>query len=337
MVGKRIKAVVHAQIWTLHQEGYSSRQIAERLRIGQPSVVRSIKMHNDTGKFEYEKPRGRRRCTTTRMDTAIIKAAKKSPRKSSLGILVSLPTDARPSSRTIRRRLFQSGLKSYRPSKKPFLTVKNIKDRLTFCRKYKDFSNQDWSRVMFSDEATICQFYSFTRHVRRPPGERNNERYLIPHVKNAPKVMIWGAICARGRSGLWFMPEGTTINGATYLEVLQDKLPQFMAIQGCDSFQQDGAPCHQTKAVKDWLQRSNINLVGPWPGNSPDLNPIENCWAVLKRKVAEKNPTSIASLKDAIKTVWVKEISPELCQKLSDSMQSRIASVLENHGHHTKY
>ena len=110
-----------------------------------------------------------------------------------------------------------------------------------------------------------------------------------------------------------------------------------MGIHNCDTFQHDGAPCHQTKAVKDWLAQSNIELLSPWPGNSPDLNPIENCWLLLKRKVAVRNPTSLKELRHAITSVWVTEITPEYCEKLCLSMPSRIALVIANKGLHTKY
>jgi transposase len=316
VVGKRILPTVHSQIAILHQEGYSSRQIAQRLSVVQSTVVRSLKASQSTGKFGYKKPSGRPKCTSDRMDNSIMKAAKKSPRKSSVGIHAGLPPDSKPSARTIRRRLFTAGLKSYTPAKKPALTAKNIRDRLGFCNKYRHWTANQWKSVMFSDESMISQFYAFTRHVRRPADTRFSERYIVPTVKNAPKVMVWGAISAKGRSGLWFMPEGTTMNGAVYLDVLKEKLPQFLTIHDCDTFQHDGAPCHQTKAVKDWLGRNNVQLLSTWPGNSPDLNPIENCWVILKRKVAARNPTSLADLKKIIVSVWVQEITPEYCEKL---------------------
>lgn len=336
MPGSRISPTTHAQIKCLNENGLSSREIASKLKLVQSTVVRSLKMQRKTNNFEYKKPSGRPRCTSKTLDDSIILAAKKSPRKSSEAIRVNLP-EARPSSVTIRRRLIEAGLKSYRPAVKPALSKKNIADRLKFCHKYKNWTVNQWRSVMFSDESTVSQFYAFTRQVRRPPNQRYNERYVVPTVKNAPKVMIWGAISANGRCGLWFMPEGTTINGPVYLGILQEKLLNFMNITQCDTFQQDGAPCHQTKAVKKWLEESHIKLLGPWPGNSPDLNPIENCWMLVKKKVSEMNPTSISSLKEAIKTVWVKEISNEYCEKLIYSMPDRIQSVLKNKGKHTKY
>ena len=74
-----------------------------------------------------------------------------------------------------------------------------------------------------------------------------------------------------------------------------------------------------------------------WPGNSPDLNPIENLWYVVKNKVSEKHPTSLSALQLAIKEVWVKEISSDYCCKLIESMPHRLQEVIKNKGGHTKY
>ena len=73
------------------------------------------------------------------------------------------------------------------------------------------------------------------------------------------------------------------------------------------------------------------------PVNSPDLKPIENCWVILKQKVAAHNPSSLTHLKQVIKETWVKEITPEYCEKLCLSMPKHIQAVLNNNGLYTKY
>src|SRR6185436_2286437 len=289
--------------------------------------------------FNSRQRSGRPKVTSQRVDNFIVKTAKFSPRASSTSIKSRMPgvPDDKPSSRTIRRRLFDAGLRSYRPARKPQLSKKNVKDRLIFCRKYRNWTAEQWERVLFSDESTFTQFYSFCRHVRRPQNQRHNPRYVIPTVKQAPKVMIWGAVSGYGRAGLWIMPKNSTITGSVYLNLLKEKLPPFLAIHNISHFQQDGAPCHGTKAVKTWLRENNIPLLDPWPGNSPDLNIIENVWTVMKAKVAAHNPSSGEDLMKCIRTVWVREITPEYCQKLARTMPQRIETVIANKGFHCKY
>ncbi len=75
-----------------------------------------------------------------------------------------------------------------------------------------------------------------------------------------------------------------------------------------------------------------------WPGNSPDLNPIENCWEYIKSKLKNDGAvTSLPKLIHAIKMMWVKDMPIDYFRKLSDSMPSRIEKVLANKGHMTKY
>jgi hypothetical protein len=133
------------------------------------------------------------------------------------------------------------------------------------------------------------------------------------------------------------MPKNTTINAAVYLGILKDKLIPHMTVLGSTEFQHDGAPCHRAALVTRWLTEQRIGVLGPWPGSSPDLNPIENMWVLMKEKVAQTNPTSEAELIKAIKKVWVEKIAPGYCETLVRSMPRRIKTVLSSKGDHSKY
>jgi hypothetical protein len=50
---------------------------------------------------------------------------------------------------------------------------------------------------------------------------------------------------------------------------------------------QDGAKPHATPMIKKFLRDESIELMD-WPAQSPDLNPIENIWGLLKDKLYDR-------------------------------------------------
>ena len=126
------------------------------------------------------------------------------------------------------------------------------------------------------------------------------------------------------------------MNGLNYVELLREKLTLHMAIHKTTIFMQDGAPCHRSKVVKEFLMKNRVKVLD-WPGNSPDLNPIENLWSQMKDLVAEKQPPSAAALVAAIKDVWVKEIKNDYCASLVASVPRRLQAVMDARRGHTKY
>ena len=101
-------------------------------------------------------------------------------------------------------------------------------------------------------------------------------------------------------------------------------------------FQDDSAPCHRAGQVKTWMQTRKIKQLA-WPGNSPDLNPIENCWSKVMKEVRAKRATSKISLMEAIIHVWNHSLDMAYIQKLVESMPDRFQAVIKARGGATKY
>ncbi len=51
-------------------------------------------------------------------------------------------------------------------------------------------------------------------------------------------------------------------------------------------FQQDNAPCHTANIVKKWCAQNHLTVL-PWPGNSPDMNQVENIWDHFERRIQD--------------------------------------------------
>ena len=94
-------------------------------------------------------------------------------------------------------------------------------------------------------------------------------------------------------------------------------------------FQQDNDPNHISRKAIKMLRDLDMRVL-QWPPQSPDLNPIEDLWDVLKRKLSsyQNPPQGIYELRDRIKEKWNK-ISKDECIALIASMLRRIHAILK--------
>ena len=99
---------------------------------------------------------------------------------------------------------------------------------------------------------------------------------------------------------------------------------------------EDGAPAHRAATTKQWHTQHGVKLFGGWPGNSPDLNPIESLWSQMKQLQSKERATSAAGLKKIASKVWGK-ITPSYLKSLYESMPRRMKAVVDAQGGHTKY
>ncbi len=82
-------------------------------------------------------------------------------------------------------------------------------------------------------------------------------------------------------------------------------------------FQQDLAPAHSAKGTKSWFNDHGVTVLD-WPANSPDLNPIENLWGIVKRKMRDTKSNNADELKATVKETGA-SIPPQQCDKLITS------------------
>lgn len=150
--------------------------------------------------------------------------------------------------------------------------------------------------------------------------------------------MIWGCMATSG-VGEMFICEGR-MNAERYITMLNEVLePSILKLFEEDVpeyyFQQDNAPCHRAKKTCDFLAKNKVPHI-KWPPQSPDLSPIENLWAILKRNLSIYRCKSKEEFKVKILAEWEK-IPASVCRDLVDTMPKRVRAVIKAKGGHTKY
>ncbi len=108
--------------------------------------------------------------------------------------------------------------------------------------------------------------------------------------------------------------------------------PEAAAASGDTLQTDDNDPKHTSKATVGFLKKNRVKVI-QCPSMSPDLNPIEHLWGILKRQVEHHSPSSIQSLKEVILEEW-KKIDLAKCRQLVHSMPRRLGAVIKNHGGH---
>lgn len=245
------------------------------------------------------------------------------------------------SPQTIRRVLKGSSLEARHKPKVLPLTKKRREMRLQWAKDHQSWTIADWKKVVFSDETKINRIGSDgAQWVWKEKGSDFlpcQVQHLYKH--GGGSLMLWGCFMWEGPGFIAKIDGGLDSN--LYVDILQDdylnSLKYYSRSLKNSIFQQDNDPKHTSKLTQTWLQNNKVTVL-TWPSFSPDLNPIENLWAILKRRLAayESPPTSVSNLFERVSEEWNK-IDQNLCKSLIESMPDRIQAVIKSKGGQTKY
>ncbi|KAF8385837.1 hypothetical protein PRIPAC_74979, partial [Pristionchus pacificus] len=126
---------------------------------------------------------------------------------------------------------------------------------------------------------------------------------IHPAPKHVPKLLVWGGISVRGPCPIMIL------RGK---ESIVDRQP---------SFSKTGHLHTQKIQVEDW------------PPESPDLNPIETVWAILKRWLTSTwKPQNLNDLEEGIQHWWNNCLTQELCVRLVERMQKKMKQIVARQG-----
>jgi len=280
-----------------------------------------------------KKRSGRPKKVTPRDQRAILREASNNG-STSRRIKDSLKLPYHPT--TIKRVLEKSPVHKYtKRLGKPTLKPMHKQARIEWAKLHMEYG-QKWRNVIWSDEKKFnldgpdgMQYY--WADLRKEP------EIFSKNVHGGGSVMVWAAFSWNGTTDIVFI-DGR-LNSLGYRKVLEDHLlPKAAEIGGQEwIFQQDNAAIHTARVLLDWFSVTGINQM-KWPAKSPDLNPIENLWGILIRRVYEngRQYSTVGGLKAAITNEWSKITSGTL-RNLINSLPNRVFQVIYKKGGHTKY
>jgi len=335
-----LKKTEIGRIQQMVKEKLSVRLIAERTGFSK-SVVGRVR-RNMKDEVSQNKG-GRKKLLTDRDRRKIVSLVRGGKPLSARKVVAVMRNDHGVvcSERTVRRSLVMSGFRAKKKVKKPQISKKNIKERLDFATSHEHWTFDDWSKVIWSDESKINRIGSDgCKWCWVSPNEKLSDRTVSPTVKHGGgSVMVWGCFTTLGVGSLCKI-DGK-MDSLLYRSILEDDLMETIEYYDLDCadviFQQDNDPKHTSKLVGSWLEMQEFEVM-KWPAQSPDLNPIENLWSEVKRRLMEYEdfPSGIIELWQRVQETWNK-ISEDTCRKLVASMPERMAAVIKAKGKWTKF
>lgn len=268
---KNVTPDQRGQIEQLRKAGKSYRKISEELNLSVMACHQAVRHIELNGTVNNILRKRKQRKTDARTDRQMHRISEADRHKTAVDVHAEISTkiDQKISVRTVRRRLNEFGLMGRIMRKKPLISEKNRRARIAFAKEHINWTREQWSKVVFTDESKFNRLGSDGRsYVRRRIGEEFNWKCTKPTVKGGGgSVLIWGSMSING-PGPCHRIQGI-MDRYVYLSIVENILLPFAEefMPNDWIYQADNDPKHTARVVKQFLDDHNVNVM-QWPAQS---------------------------------------------------------------------
>ena len=334
-----INELLLGAILALHGQGLTQAEIAQKTGVTQSTISRCLERYRVFGPITHRKGNGRTSVITEKIESAILAQNRANSCFSLRKHAAKLAKEhgAMMSYNTVRNVLENNSLYAYSPAKKPALSAKHVQARFLMAQSWLGLTERELQSIVFSDESKFNLLYSDGKPVvwRGPDCRLMKENIIETKKFGGGSIMVWACFSYHGVGKLVIIKG--IMDAYRYVNILSSSLqPSLESMELSEFiFQQDNDSKHTAKVTKQFFENRSIKVL-PWPPMSPDMNPIENLWSYVKRRVAESEPKNLADLEVEIKRAWY-SIPKEVCQNYAMSFSRRALALCRSRGEHTKY
>ena len=323
----------------LREAGHSISEVARQMGVSRATAQLWLHRFEREGHVKTRPRSGRPRVLSAEQDDRIVEEIRACPKSSATELTRQLDLPCHPC--TTRRHIKEGGIDCYVPAVKETLTEVNREGRLRFAQENIHHGIDFWRKVIFTDEKSFSSVASPGRVCWRP----RNTRYKREHICEKTRS---GRVSVSVHGWMWYGGPGELVtidgqlNSLEYINILETSLlPSVRAYAIPDPdpiyFVHDKSPIHTSRLVRDWFARHPEFVVIDWPSKGCDCNPIENLWGIMVNEWGVEEKTR-AAVERKTREVWEGiRVTPDICSKLVDSMQTRLEEVIEAGGGWTRY
>ena len=244
---------------------------------------------------------------------------------------------------TIRNALRLRGYVRRVARAKPPLSEQNRQQRLKWAEEHKTWGPAQWWTILWSDKTWVTSGRHRKVWIIRLVGEELEDTYIVEKIRKKRGWMFWGCFSGVEKGPcLFWEKEWGSINKESYCERIIPLIYGWLRLYPELHFMQDNAPGHSAAYTMAELSERGVIPI-KWPAFSPDLNPIEAVWNLMKDYIERHYPDLESGkqllydkLREVVREAW-DSISIDDLRELIDSMPERCQAVIDADSGHTKY